>query len=606
MAWYDTGTVSVTNGSTAVVGSGTDFISAKVQVGEAFYGPDGKIYEIAAIVSSTSLTLADNYLGTTQSGQTYKIVPTQSLVADLATNVSTLITDFANVRDLAGEGKFDDGTVAAPGITFNLDQDNGLYRIGANNWAMAVGGSKIVDLTSTGIDVTGTVTADGVGIGTASPATILDCRENSTGGSTQIRVYNTDNSNTTTQTAALFLSPDSRANGALIYAEKENADFSTSASRDVSLVFSPVLNNSQTEAMRIDSSGNLLVGTTDTAAFDGTRGILIGGDNSTLAFSTTGNNQMLIYSTTDGLQFYDSTNNAQRMLLDNSGNLLVGTTDTTPWDNSTATAADDGIFLGGGRLGLAKWGGVPLLVNRTDSDGEIAIFYKDGGAVGSIGTNTGILYIGSGEGADAYLGFGNDIIRPVTSAGASRDNAIDLGYVGMKFKDVHAGGRGFFNLYSSGINSGNIMVGEGVYVGAANGDNQIRSSSAGGGSATLYIGNAAIQVSSDQRLKTNIVDTEMNATEKLNQVRVVDFNWDDPSDTSFHNRNARGKWTGVLAQELVNVLPFAVNAPRNEEDLSIDAESDQKWLVDQAQMVPVLIKAIQELTARIAALEGAN
>jgi len=607
MAWYDTGTVSVTNGSTAVVGSGTDFISAKVQVGEAFYGPDGKIYEIAAIVSSTSLTLADNYLGTTQSGQTYKIVPTQSLVADLATNVSTLITDFANVRDLAGEGKFDDGTVAAPGITFNLDQDNGLYRIGANNWAMAVGGSKIVDLTSTGIDVTGTLTTTGsVGIGTASPATILDCRENSTGGSTQIRVYNTDNSNTTTQTAALFLSPDSRANGALIYAEKENADFSTSASRDVSLVFSPVLNNSQTEAMRIDSSGNLLVGTTDTAAFDGTRGILIGGDNSTLAFSTTGNNQMLIYSTTDGLQFYDSTNNAQRMLLDNSGNLLVGTTDTTPWDNSTATAADDGIFLGGGRLGLAKWGGVPLLVNRTDSDGEIAIFYKDGAPVGSIASTDGTdLQIGSGN---CYLRFDDatNQILPTNAAGAKRDNTVDLGEPDSRFKDLHAGGRGFFNLYSAGINSGNIMVGEGVYVGAANGDNQIRSSSAGGGSATLYIGNAAIQVSSDQRLKTNIVDTEMNATEKLNQVRVVDFNWDDPSDTSFNNRNARGKWTGVLAQELVDVLPFAVNAPRNEEDLSIDEESDQKWLVDQAQMVPVLIKAIQELTARIATLEGAN
>jgi len=100
-----------------------------------------------------------------------------------------------------------------------------------------------------------------VGIGTTSPATILDCRENSTGASTQIRVYNTDNSDTTTQTAALFLAPDSRANGALIYAEKENADFSTNAGRDVSLVFSPVLNNSQTEAMRIDSAGNVGIGT---------------------------------------------------------------------------------------------------------------------------------------------------------------------------------------------------------------------------------------------------------------------------------------------------------------------------------------------------------
>lgn len=56
---------------------------------------------------------------------------------------------------------------------------------------------------------------------------------------------------------------------------------------------------------------------------------------------------------------------------------------------------------------------------------------------------------------------------------------------------------------------------------------------------------------------------------------------------------------GVLAQELVNVLPFAVNAPRNESDLSIDTDSEQKWLVDQAQMVPVLIKAIQELSSKV-------
>jgi len=169
---------------------------------------------------------------------------------------------------------------------------------------------------------------------------------------------------------------------------------------------------------------------------------------------------------------------------------------------------------------------------------------------------------------------------------------------------INASGGIYSGTTGTSIGSGNIIVNEGVYIGAASGNNQIRSSSAGGGSATLYIGNAAIQVSSDQRLKTNIVDTEMDATAKLNQVRVVDFNWDDPSDTSFNNRNARGKWTGVLAQELVDVLPFAVNAPRNESDLSIDTDSEQKWLVDQAQMVPVLIKAIQELTARIEELEN--
>jgi hypothetical protein len=139
----------------------------------------------------------------------------------------------------------------------------------------------------------------------------------------------------------------------------------------------------------------------------------------------------------------------------------------------------------------------------------------------------------------------------------------------------------------------------------ANGDYQIRSSSAGGGSATLYIGNAAIQVSSDRRLKENIVDTSISALEKLDQVRVVDFTWNDPSDTAVNNKNARGVWTGIIAQELVDVFPFAVNAPRNEDDLSIDEQSESTWQVDQDQLVPVLIKAIQELKAEVAALKGA-
>jgi len=167
-------------------------------------------------------------------------------------------------------------------------------------------------------------------------------------------------------------------------------------------------------------------------------------------------------------------------------------------------------------------------------------------------------------------------------------------------------------VLSAASNDGDVVVGLGVVVGTYNGDNRIAASSLGGGSATLYIGNAAIQVSSDRRLKTNIADTTMSAIDKIKQVRIVDFNWNDPSDTSYNNRNARGTWTGVIAQELIDVFPFAVNAPRKEEDLSIDTESEKKWQVDQANLVPVLMKAIQEqqtqieeLKARITALENA-
>jgi hypothetical protein len=157
MAWYDTGTVSVTNGSTTVTGSGTNFI-AGAQIGEAFYGPDGRIYEIQAIVSATSLTLADPYLGSTQSGQAYKIVPTQSLVATLASQVSELISDFQGVADLAGEGKFDDGSAESPGITFNLDQDTGFSRPAANQIGVSTAGVQRLLLTTTGLTSTVDVT----------------------------------------------------------------------------------------------------------------------------------------------------------------------------------------------------------------------------------------------------------------------------------------------------------------------------------------------------------------------------------------------------------------------------------------------------------------
>jgi len=153
MAWYDTGTVSVTNGSTTVTGAGTNFV-AGVQVGEGFSGPDGRIYEIQAVISATALTLADPYLGSTQTGQDYKIVPTQSLVANLASQVSTLISDFQGVVDEAGAGKFDDGTAASAGITFLQDQDTGFFRPAANQIGMTTSGVQRALLTSTGLNST--------------------------------------------------------------------------------------------------------------------------------------------------------------------------------------------------------------------------------------------------------------------------------------------------------------------------------------------------------------------------------------------------------------------------------------------------------------------
>jgi hypothetical protein len=70
---YDDGTVSVTEGSQTVTGSGTLWRTV-VRQGDLFYIPgDGVRYEIAKMVSDTEITLAAEYGGTSDTGLSYSI-----------------------------------------------------------------------------------------------------------------------------------------------------------------------------------------------------------------------------------------------------------------------------------------------------------------------------------------------------------------------------------------------------------------------------------------------------------------------------------------------------------------------------------------------------
>jgi hypothetical protein len=60
-----------------------------------------------------------------------------------------------------------DGSAAAPALSFASDTDNGAYRIGANNWGLAAGGSKILDIGTAGLGITGTLTVSGLITATA-------------------------------------------------------------------------------------------------------------------------------------------------------------------------------------------------------------------------------------------------------------------------------------------------------------------------------------------------------------------------------------------------------------------------------------------------------
>jgi hypothetical protein len=96
--------------------------------------------------------------------------------------------------------------------------------------------------------------------------------------------------------------------------------------------------------------------------------------------------------------------------------------------------------------------------------------------------------------------------------------------------------------------------------------------------------------SSDQRLKENIVDAQ-NATDKLQQIRIRSYDW---KDSNIHVDY------GVVAQELMDVEPSCVTIGVDNEDGSIK----RPWGVDTSVLVPMLIKAVQELTERVSQLEN--
>ena len=98
--------------------------------------------------------------------------------------------------------------------------------------------------------------------------------------------------------------------------------------------------------------------------------------------------------------------------------------------------------------------------------------------------------------------------------------------------------------------------------------------------------------SSDYRLKES-VSYDFDATTRLKQLKPCRFNWiQDETDTTVD---------GFLAHEVQSVVPEAISGTHNEVD---DDGNPVMQGIDQSKIVPLLVKTIQELEARITALEG--
>ena len=95
----------------------------------------------------------------------------------------------------------------------------------------------------------------------------------------------------------------------------------------------------------------------------------------------------------------------------------------------------------------------------------------------------------------------------------------------------------------------------------------------------------AFNTSSDYRLKENITYS-WDATTRLKQLKPARFNFIKNKDKTMD---------GFLAHEVSSIVPEAVSGEK-------DGEEMQE--LDQSKLVPLLVKTVQELEARITELES--
>jgi hypothetical protein len=259
-----------------------------------------------------------------------------------------------------------------------------------------------------------------------------------------------------------------------------------------------------------------------------------------------------------------------RFMINSSGNVGVGT--TAPYSNLETAAS------GGATIGISNTGsGAEILYGKLAFHSADAAggFKEYGGQIRSysgIGIDYGDLRFYTANGAvtaeRARIDSSGNLLVGTTSA-FGKVTAVQSGSADVYYAAIGTGGSAL-----TVVGSGSTMT-AGYFV----------TSSGLAGSITCSGTTTTYNTSSDARLKHDIVDAP-EASSLIDAIKVRSFKWNaDDSEQRY----------GFVAQELVEVAPEAVSVP---------ADEDEMMGVDYSKLVPMLVKEIQSLRARVAQLEG--
>lgn len=393
-------------------------------------------------------------------------------------------------------------------------------------------GSEKLATTSTGIDVTGTATMDGltvdtntlyvdstnnrVGIGTTTPSATLNLEySDDTGGNGGLVVKNTSTGTSANFAGLSCQAVNNTVQGFLYSADYNSWGVGTFLGTGTNHPLHFMINNA--EKMRIDSSGNVGIGTT--AIMED-----FGGGRTTLALKGTGTAD---YSTLQLGNYGTSSNGQIHGLI----NFYDGTTSVSRIQSVRASNTSDANLV---FYTAPSSGGITERM-RIDSSGNLLV--------------------------------GKTAVNFTTVGAELRSNG-----------QINSGSTAdFLNMFSTSASAYRFYV-----------------TNAG----TIKATNTTISAISDQRFKENIRDLD-DGLSKVMELRPRKFDWKEGKGADIKDDR------GFIAQEFEQVFPDLVGEWKDEAP-----EGEEPYKAVSQDLIPTLVKAIQEqqtliesLTARIAALE---
>ena len=283
--------------------------------------------------------------------------------------------------------------------------------------------------------------------------------------------------------------------------------------------------------------------------------------------------------------------------VDSSGNVSLGTTSITTGTLGTSNKFLEvaaGTASGSGTLVLSRdtttdndeVGAIRFVnANNADDDGLDA----DGKMIAAISTRMDTSDSNAGDDSGGHLTFST---KP--EAGSFSEQ--------MRITDQAVGGGGHTigaaTITGTGFNFRSPTDGTYLEIGHATGAGDgysfvicRRNGTALGGISQNGTTGVDFDTTSDYRLKENVT-YDFDATTRLKQLQPCRFNFiAEPNRTI----------DGFLAHEVTDAVPQAVKGDKD----AVDENGDiNPQMIDQSKLVPLLVKTIQELEARITALES--